>query len=78
MSQLNEIIHDVINKKGPFDDLIEFINEANLGELDLVTIDDIIDLLDMREKSLHSIKQRIHLLKKEKYLEYMLRKKGCL
>ena len=78
MSQLNEMIHDIINKKDPFDDLIEFINETDLGELDLVTIDTIIDLLEMRETTLHSIRQKIHLLKKEKCLECMLRKKRVI
>jgi hypothetical protein len=74
MSQLNEIIYDIINKKGPFDDLMEFINESNLGHVDLVTIDGVLDLLEMREKALHSMKQKMHLLKKEKYMEYMLQK----
>ena len=75
MSQLEEIIYDVINKKGPFDALIEFINETNLGETDLVKIDGIIDVLEMREKSLHSLRQKIHLIKNDKYMNNMLRKR---
>lgn len=73
MSQLGEIIHDVINKKGPFDELIEFINETNLQEIDLVMIDGIIDMLEMREKALHSLRRKIHLIKNDKYMENMLR-----
>jgi len=72
---LGEIIHDVINKKGPFDELIEFINETNLRETDLVMIDGIIDVLEMREKTLHSLRQKIHLLKNDKYMNNMLRKR---
>ncbi len=68
MSQLDEIIYDVINKKGPFDELIEFINETNLREIDLVMIDGIIDLLEMREKALHSLRRKIHLLRSSKSL----------
>ena len=75
MSQVGEIIHDVINKKGPFDELIEFINETNLRETDLVMIDGIIDVLEMREKTLHSLRQKIHLLKNDKYMNNMLRKR---
>ena len=78
MSQLDEIIHDVINKKGPFDELIEFINETNLRETDLVKIDGIIDVLEMREKSLHSLRRKIHLIKNDKYLNIMLRKRVAL
>jgi hypothetical protein len=78
MSQLDEIIYDVVNKKDPFDELIEFINETNLREIDLVIIDGIIDLLEMREKSLHSLRQKIHLIKNDKYIEQMLRKKDLL
>ena len=75
MSQLGEIMHDVINKKGPFDELIEFINETNLRETDLVMIDGIIDVLEMREKTLHTLRQKIHLLKNDKYMNNMLRKR---
>ncbi len=75
MSQLDEIIYDVINKKGPFDELIEFINETNLREIDLVKIDGIIDLLEMREKALHSLRRKIHLIKNDKYMDNMLRKR---
>jgi predicted house-cleaning noncanonical NTP pyrophosphatase (MazG superfamily) len=75
MSQLDEIMHDVINKKGPFDELMEFINETNLREIDLVMIDGIIDLLEMREKALHSLRRKIHLIKNDKYMDSMLRKR---
>ena len=75
MSQLDEIIYNVINKKGPFDGLIEFITGTNLRETDLEKIDGIIDVLEMREKSLHSLRRKIHLIKNDKYMNNMLRKR---
>ena len=75
MSQLDEIIYNVINKKGPFDELIEFITGTNLVETDLEKIDGIIDVLEMREKSLHSLRRKIHLIKNDKYMNNMLRKR---
>ena len=75
MSQLDEIIYNVINKKGPFDELIEFITGTNLRETDLEKIDGIIDVLEMREKSLHSLRRKIHLIKNDKYMNNMLRKR---
>ena len=38
-------------------------------------IDGIIDVLEMREKTLHSLRQKIHLLKNDKYMNNMLRKR---
>lgn len=78
MSQLDEIIYDVINNQGPFDELIDFINKTNLRETDLVMIDRVIDVLEMREKSLQSLKRKIHLIKNDKYLDIMLQKRAAL